>query len=97
VKHGTGIPPSPMGQAIVERAHGTIKRVLNQQRGGTETSSPIERLCKADFTINFLNSSFTEPTPPVCRHFSNLARAKLENLPVLIKDPESQQVSGPFP
>ncbi|NXD99930.1 IGEB protein, partial [Chaetorhynchus papuensis] len=98
VKHSTGIPHCPTGQSVVERAHGTIKRVLDQQRGGTETSSPIERLCKALFTINFLNCSSTEPSPPVFRHFSNSARAKLdEKPPVLIKDPESQQILGPFP
>lgn len=74
VKHVTGIPHSPTGQSIVERTHSTIKRVLHQQRGGTETSTPVERLCKALFTINFLNRSFIEPTPPVIRHFSNSAR-----------------------
>ncbi|NXO19071.1 IGEB protein, partial [Oriolus oriolus] len=98
VKHSTGIPHSPTGQAIVERAHGTIKWVLDQQRGGAETSSPIERLCKALFTINFFNSSFTQPLAPIFRHFSNSTRAKLnEKLPMLIKDPETQQISGPFP
>ncbi|NXU09021.1 PO113 protein, partial [Pardalotus punctatus] len=31
VQHITGIPHSPTGQAIVERAHQTLKRVLRQQ------------------------------------------------------------------
>ncbi|NWU21778.1 IGEB protein, partial [Dyaphorophyia castanea] len=98
VKHSTGIPHSPTEHSIVKRAHSTIKHILNQQQGETETCSPIERLCKALFTINFLNSSFMEPNPPVFRHFSNLTRAKLnEKLPVLIKDPESWQIPGPFP
>ncbi|NXC04262.1 IGEB protein, partial [Orthonyx spaldingii] len=96
VRHFTGIPHSPTGQAMVERAHQNIKRVLDQQRGGTELYSPIERLCKALFTINFLNCSMSEPTPPILWHFSNSARAKLEEkLPVLIKDPESHQIKGP--
>lgn len=30
VKHSTGIPHSPTGQSVVERAHGTIKWVLDQ-------------------------------------------------------------------
>ncbi|NXB23379.1 IGEB protein, partial [Rhagologus leucostigma] len=96
--HTTGIPHSPTGQSIVERAHQTIKRVLDQQRGGSEVNSSIVRLCKALFTINFLNNSFSEPTPPIFRHFSNLTQAKLkEQLPVLVKDPESRQILGPFP
>lgn len=77
VKHNTGIPHSPMGQLIVERAQQTIKWVLNQQQRWRETSSPIERLCKALYTINFLKSSFSEPTPAMLRHFSNLTQAKL--------------------
>ncbi|KFO62237.1 hypothetical protein N302_03228, partial [Corvus brachyrhynchos] len=31
IRHTTGIPHSPTGQSIVERAHQTIKRVLDQQ------------------------------------------------------------------
>ncbi|NXS38482.1 IGEB protein, partial [Pomatostomus ruficeps] len=96
VKNQTGISHSPTGQLIVERAHSTLKRVLNQQRGGTETMSPVERLYKALFTTNFLNNSMTEPKPPVLRHFSNTTRAKLEeNPPVLIKDPETHKIEGP--
>ncbi|NXQ33327.1 IGEB protein, partial [Alaudala cheleensis] len=97
VEHITGIPHSPMGQSIVERAHQMQKRVLDQQRGGAEVSPPVGRLCKALFILNFLNCSAQEPDPPVIRHFSNLARAKLEEkLPVLVKDPESLQLRGPF-
>lgn len=98
IDHATGIPPSPTGQSIVERTHQNIKRILNQQRGGTEKLSPIEQLCKVLFTINFLNNSFEEPLPPVFRHFSNSTQAKLqEQPPVLIKDPENGQIRGPFP
>ncbi|NXE02816.1 POK19 protein, partial [Chaetorhynchus papuensis] len=98
IQHTTGIPHSPTSQSVVERAHQTTKRVLDQQRGGTEVNSPIMRLCKTLFTINFLNNSFSEPTPPVFRHFTNLTQAKLrEQLPVLIKDPENHQILGPFP
>ncbi|RMC01195.1 hypothetical protein DUI87_22287 [Hirundo rustica rustica] len=32
VEHKTGIPHSPTGQAVVERTHREIKRVLNQQQ-----------------------------------------------------------------
>ncbi|NXC59545.1 POK19 protein, partial [Aleadryas rufinucha] len=98
VAHTTGIPHAPTGQSIVERTHQTLKRVLEQQRGGAEINSPMIRLCKALFTINFLNSSFKEPDPPVLRHFANTKQAKLkETPPVLIKDPETHQIQGPYP
>lgn len=73
IEHVTGIPHSPPGQSVVERIHQTIKRVLHQQRGGTETLPPVERLCKALHVINFLNCSMSEPNPPIIRHFSNSA------------------------
>ncbi|KFO61136.1 hypothetical protein N302_09553, partial [Corvus brachyrhynchos] len=34
VDHTFGIPHSPTGQVIVERAHGTLKRVLDKQKRG---------------------------------------------------------------
>lgn len=63
VRHITGVPHSPTGQAIVERTHLNIKRILQQQHGETEERTPVERLCKALFTLNFLNSSAEEPFP----------------------------------
>lgn len=90
--------PLPRGQSVVERAPWTIKRVLHQQCGGIETSSPIERLCKALYVINFLNNSFVEPKLPMIRHFSNSIQAQLsEKLPVLIKDPKNQTNYRSFP
>lgn len=98
MRHTTGILHSPTGRAIVERAHQTLKRLLHQQQGGPEVKTPIERLCKALFTINFLNNSFEKPVPPVFWHFTNLAQSKLkEQPPVLVKDPETHQIQGPFP
>lgn len=78
IRHSTGIPHSPPGQSIVERAHQTIKRVLDQQQGGTEVSSPIVRLCKALFTINFLKNSFSEPTPPHITAFFKFDPGQIE-------------------
>ncbi|RMC21498.1 hypothetical protein DUI87_02364 [Hirundo rustica rustica] len=38
-----------------------------------------------------------EPTPPIIRHFSNSMRAKLKENPlVLVRNPESGQIEGPF-
>ncbi|TRZ06538.1 hypothetical protein HGM15179_020569 [Zosterops borbonicus] len=54
----TGIPHSPTGQAVVECAHQTLKQVLARQSSSTVWMSPQQKLCKAMFTINFLNCSF---------------------------------------
>lgn len=43
----TGIPHSPTGQAIVERAHGALKHMLQKQKGGMVGESPESRLNKA--------------------------------------------------
>ncbi len=34
IEHVTGIPHNPTGQAIIERAHGTLKNTLLKQEGG---------------------------------------------------------------
>lgn len=36
VHHTFGIPYSPTGQGMVERTHQTLKRILDQQKGGGE-------------------------------------------------------------
>ncbi|NWW04985.1 IGEB protein, partial [Oreocharis arfaki] len=98
ISHITGIPHSPMGQALVERAHQTIKRMLLQRKGGVEIECPTVRLARALFTINFLNCSDIEPDPPVLRHFHNNTRARLKEHPlVLTKQPDSLKITGPFP
>ncbi|KAF4803357.1 hypothetical protein TURU_016966 [Turdus rufiventris] len=71
VEHKTGIPHSPTGQAVIERAHQTLKQVLARQSSSTVWMSPQQKLCKAMFTINFLNCSFENMNPPVVRHFNS--------------------------
>ncbi|NWW65147.1 IGEB protein, partial [Ifrita kowaldi] len=98
VEHRTGIPHSPTGQVIVERAHQTLKRVLQQQKGSKLTETPSHQLAKALFTINFLNASFEDPNPPIIRHFNENTLLKLREKPkVLIKDPHTEETQGPFP
>ena len=56
VQHKTGIPYNPQGQAIIERAHRTLKAFLLKQKEGIATGkTPRMRLSLALFTINFLN------------------------------------------
>lgn len=93
----TGISHSPTGQAIVEWTHQTLTKVLEQQKGETEIATPNVWLAKALFTMNFLNTSFEGMDLPVLRHFAKNKQMKLtEKPPVLIRDPETQQIQGPF-
>lgn len=55
VKHLTGIPHSPTGQAIVERTRSTLKAMLLKQKGGMEKAPAAERLAKSTYVLNFLN------------------------------------------
>ncbi|RMC09851.1 hypothetical protein DUI87_13638 [Hirundo rustica rustica] len=96
VEHKTGIPHSPTGQAVVERTHQNIKRVLHQQQRVLRTETPSVRLARALFTINFLNCSFEGLNPPVVRHFNDKASFSIKNRPpVMVRDPESGRMEGP--
>lgn len=54
VSHSTGLPYNPQGQNIVERAHRTLKELLQKQKGGIADGwPPKERLSLALFTLNF--------------------------------------------
>ncbi|NXO13859.1 IGEB protein, partial [Oriolus oriolus] len=98
VEHRTGIPHSPTGQAIVERAHRRLKEVLQCQNGSRYTETPTQRLAKALFTINFLNTTFEDRNPPVVRHYNENYRITFKQRPeVLIKDPHTAETQGPFP
>ncbi|RMC22419.1 hypothetical protein DUI87_00733 [Hirundo rustica rustica] len=97
VEHKIGIPHSPTRQAVVERAHQTLKQVLARQSSTTVWMSPHEKLCKAMFTINFLNCSFENMSPPMVRHFNSGNQFKLSQcLPVMIRDPETWETKGPY-
>ena len=56
--HLTGIPYNPQGQAIIERAHRTLKLVLNKQNRGNKLRDPYGPkaiLPIALLTINYFN------------------------------------------
>ncbi|NXQ74088.1 POK18 protein, partial [Quiscalus mexicanus] len=97
VEHKTDIPHSPTGQAVIERAHHTLKQVLARQGSSAAWMTPQQKLHKALFTINFLNCSFENMSPLVVWHFHNNNRFKLsQHPPVLIKDPETWETKGPY-
>ncbi|XP_017599597.1 PREDICTED: endogenous retrovirus group K member 25 Pol protein-like [Corvus brachyrhynchos] len=96
IEHKTGIPYSPTGQAIVERAHQNIKRMLQRQRSPEKLDSLVVRLSRALFTLNFLNYAFENPNPPIVRHFGGSRQLQMkEKPPVWIKDPETREIQGP--
>ena len=58
IKHSTGIPYNPTGQAVVERAHSVLKTLLIKQKGGIGASlypsSPKHQLALVTYIFNFL-------------------------------------------
>lgn len=70
---------------------------LISSMGEVETLSSLERLCKTLYVIHFLNNSFAGLNPPIVRCFLNNTRAQvIEKPPVLIKDPKTKRIMGPF-
>ncbi|NXQ29287.1 POK11 protein, partial [Alaudala cheleensis] len=69
VKHTTGIPHSPTGQAIVERTNRTLKEYIAKQKQNDETDVVISRLSKVLFTLNYLCLSEGREEPAVVIHY----------------------------
>ncbi|XP_054043331.1 uncharacterized protein LOC128903339 [Rissa tridactyla] len=96
ITHITGIPHCPTGQSLIERSHQSLKRLLQQQKGGVGTATPEERLQKALYVFNFLNCSLIDNNPPIVRHFNtNTSFEASVKAPVLIRDPETGHGRGP--
>lgn len=72
VSHKFCIPHSPTGQAIVERAHGTLKWVLQKQKQGMQGETPHSRLAKAFYTINHLTVPQNSNNPVILNHHLSL-------------------------
>lgn len=66
IKHTKGIPHNSMGQAVVERAHSTLKQYIAKY---TNIPSPVEKLLRALFVLNHLCLFGEEEIPPAVKHF----------------------------
>ncbi|RMC12270.1 hypothetical protein DUI87_09782 [Hirundo rustica rustica] len=96
VENKTGIPYSPTGQAIVERTHQNLKRVLSQQHQALKLETPQIQLSKALFNLNFLNCTFENLNPPIVHHFRENCQLQLKaKPPVMVKDPATRETEGP--
>ncbi|NWX80513.1 POK19 protein, partial [Alca torda] len=95
IRHSTGIPHSPTGQAIVERAHATLKTLLQKQKGGDLV--PAERLAKALYVLNHLRLTEGRESPPIVIHHTSLKSGLMATPPVRVqyKDLETGQWKGP--
>lgn len=97
IEHRTGIPYSPTGQAVIERTHQNLKRVLSHLTPAGKMESPQVQLSRALYTLNFLNCSFDNLNPAIVRHFGGHGDLRLkERPPVLVRDPETWRQEGPF-
>ncbi|RMC21175.1 hypothetical protein DUI87_02033 [Hirundo rustica rustica] len=85
-----------IGQAIVERTHQNLRRVLSQQHQSLKLETPQIQLSKALFTLNFLNCTFENLNPPIVRHFRENCQLQLKaKPPVMVKDPATRETEGP--
>ncbi|RMC20332.1 hypothetical protein DUI87_01181 [Hirundo rustica rustica] len=99
VSHNFGIPHSPTGQAIVERNHGTLKRVLQKQKRGMQGETPHSRLAKALYTINHLTVPQNSNNPVILNHHLSLQASDGEQQPrakVRVRNLVTKQWEGPY-
>ncbi|KAJ7428143.1 endogenous retrovirus group K member 18 Pol protein-like protein [Pitangus sulphuratus] len=101
ITHLTGIPYNPTGQGIVERAHQSIKNLLQKQNKGNIGMSPQEKLDKALYVLNFLNrlddGNIPTSRTPTERHFQIQNEQVLHKAKIMYKDILTDKWLGPFP
>ncbi|XP_014117040.1 PREDICTED: endogenous retrovirus group K member 8 Pol protein-like [Pseudopodoces humilis] len=96
VKHVNGIPHVSSGQAIVERAHRTLKEYLNKQKT-PEQLDPTIRLQQVLFTLNFLSLVGDLEQPSVVIHNSQVKMQATPEVKLYYKNPKTGIWEGPSP
>ncbi|RMC15823.1 hypothetical protein DUI87_08027 [Hirundo rustica rustica] len=99
VSHNFGIPHSLTGQEIVERNHGTLKRVLQKQKWGMQGETPHSWLAKALYTINHLTVLQNSNNPVILNHHLSLQASDGEQQPqakVQVRNLVTKQWEGPY-
>ncbi|RLV98569.1 hypothetical protein DV515_00010715 [Chloebia gouldiae] len=81
VEHITGIPYSPTGQAIVERTHQSLKKIIEHQQAVMKVESPHVQLAQALFTYNFFSCTFENVNPPIVCYFKSNPQLELKKRP----------------
>ena len=92
ITHVTGIPYSPTGQAIVERANGTIKKYLDKFK---DIPDVRERVNKTLFVLNYLCVFGDSDVPPALRHHLPKTNVETPQMKVLYKDSKTGLWKGP--
>lgn len=95
VKHSTGIPHNPTGQAMIERAHRTLKEHLNRQPKELEPSVTLTRTL---FVLNHLCITGDREIPPMALHHQTIKLGGHLTLPkmwVHYKHPQTGIWMGP--
>ncbi|NWY48738.1 IGEB protein, partial [Sylvia atricapilla] len=82
LKHTTGIPHSPTGQAIVERANRTLKEYLAKQKQNDELDVS-SRSSKVLFTLNYLCLAEGREEPAVVIHHQAEKEGRPQAIPGL--------------
>ena len=98
VQHVTGIPHSLTGQAIIERTHQTLKHYFQKQKQGESWETPVNRLMKVQYVMNFLRLTGEDVIPPIVKHMQAMSTGMStykEQLKVLVKNKEGKW-EGPF-
>ncbi|NWT55607.1 POK7 protein, partial [Erythrocercus mccallii] len=80
VKHTTGIPHSPTGQAVVERANRTLKEYLAKQKQNDEIASCLSKVL---FTLNYLCLAEGREEPAGVIHHHAVKEGRLQAIPGL--------------
>ncbi|NXY61027.1 POK19 protein, partial [Callaeas wilsoni] len=96
IKHVTGIPHSPTGQAVIERTHRVLKDYLAKQK--TKITDPVQRLHMVLFTLNYLCLTEGREEPPVIIHHSTIKVGRPQSLPnfyVKYRDSKTGMWEGP--